>query len=1040
MDNVSIHNDPLLKAAPLLYGFKVLPPVVLIERLGEGAMGSVYRGRHLNLDIDVAVKCLKAELLAQNPEYVARFQREAKIAASINQENLVRVLDTLQDYDCCYTVMEFVDGETIESRVVRKGALSVEESLSIILPSIRAMAALHERKIVHRDIKPPNIMVSQSGVVKLTDLGIAKEEENKTGTLQTNPQAVMGTPQYMPPEQFENTFSVNDRADVYAMAATLAFMLIGNHAIQGSSMHEILKKVCLNGFPKIIELKPGLPDKLCELITKCTATDPAQRPDARTFAREVTQLLYSMGGEIPLADANASRSYGTGSMPSRLDRSAVQQIRAAVTQSRSTGMGNISGSTVPKTMLESPPSTYRPQQGPGGTLIQQPPEPQRKKSKLPLVLAAMVVVGGIVASAAVVALHPPTRAWAMGLIGQKPADSGGSSSGGTPSGGSTTTPSTVENNSTPSTAKLDVKPIDPRDVEVNQSILVPIEASGGTGALTYSISSSDTQIIAADNARMEPTALKPSIKVQAGTREGISTITVDVADAGGRKGQVKFVITVKAKVYAAPNLMPIAPQVIQMNGTSPPIDLRYRDADSDPAAIKFTFKSDNETLLPPATAYKLNAPTKPTSFTITPARGQNGAAQVTVTATDETNQTNSYTFNLTVNRVIEAPTIARINDVNLVVSAGASAKVPVKIGDKDSDPATLTVTASSSDESLLPASGLVVSGSGAQRDLTVTPAPGKDGSARVTVVVTDSDNQTANTEFGVTVNKPAPIDVVATGLKDVDALVTGKKWPDAMKKLGDLSRNVTDAGRPDFIRKTNAALLAFRAANPDPNKRRADFRDQAITLKPLAGPDGKGSSVAALLLAEYYAQYTSLDPIDIDRTKPDDLKLALEYAELAYKDPADPQYDACVHAHVIISKGGLFPDEKPADLAKRSVAALTPGERANHAESTAWLGTVKLSQASQAMQANGGQRNVESDRLSAEGEAMLARAAEANSLFGMTNYGVLLYGIRAKEAEAAGDVQRAAQLRATGAKYLTTAARKNYRSAQDRCQRFGIRY
>ncbi|HMO26410.1 MAG TPA: serine/threonine-protein kinase, partial [Tepidisphaeraceae bacterium] len=299
-----LNQDPLLTQAPVIGDFKVLPPCVIVEKLDEGAMGAVYRGYHYNLEIDVAIKCLKSELVARNREFLDRFQREAKLAAHITQENLVRVYDTLQQHGVFYTIMEFVDGENVQGRVQRKGPLSPQEALSILLPATRALAALHDRKIVHRDIKPPNIMVSQGGQVKLADLGIAKSEEG-FDNIRTHAQAVMGTPQYMAPEQFDSAANVNDRADIYAIGAVLSFMLYGDHVVNGKSLEEILKKVVVHGFPDMRGLLPQLSDDLYALIQRCTAARPADRPDARTLVREMNQLLVAYGGEMSLADREA---------------------------------------------------------------------------------------------------------------------------------------------------------------------------------------------------------------------------------------------------------------------------------------------------------------------------------------------------------------------------------------------------------------------------------------------------------------------------------------------------------------------------------------------------------------------------------------------------------------------------------------------------------------------------------------------------------------------------------------------------------------
>ncbi|MFT3786081.1 MAG: protein kinase [Tepidisphaeraceae bacterium] len=1050
MDNVHLTNDPLLGAAPVLCGFKVLPPVVLVERLGEGAMGSVYRGRHLNLDIDVAVKCLKAELLAQNPEYVARFQREAKIAASINQENLVRVLDTLQDYSCCYTVMEFVDGETIEGRVVRKGALSVEESLSILLPSVRAMAALHERKIVHRDIKPPNIMVSNSGLVKLTDLGIAKEEENKGGTLQTNPQAVMGTPQYMPPEQFENTFSVNDRADIYAMGATLAFMLIGNHAIQGSSMHEILKKVCVTGFPDLASLAPTVPESVCAIVKACTQTDPNARPDAKTLIRDITKLLYSMGGEIPLADANASRSYGTGALPSRLDRTAVQQIKAAITQSRpssnavATAMGG-----VPRTIIESPPSTF---QAPGPNAQGSTSRP--KKSALPKILAAVVLLGIVGGAAATFVFVPAAKEWAMGLMGKKPAVTDGpsnnnsstQSTGGTTQQSSGTNGTPTNNNSNNTSGNNNATPatilignVTDQRINVGKTgAPIPLQVtgfSGATAALKFDVTSSDANVVPKEGLKTDTSSSPPTLTITAGNTQGSATITVHVSDDKA-KGERSFRVDVVQPQVPPPKLQPLPDWQVRSNTDTGRRDLKIVVPDGGVARdkLKLVFTSDNPTLLPQSTAFQYGDTNDPTWFRITPAQNKSGVAKVTITVSDGVGGSDSTSFDLKVTSA--KPAIKPVNDVTVAQATGASAQVRLQLTDDDSPAADLKLDVRSSNEQVVPSIGLKLTGTGDERVLTITPAAGRDGQSQITATVTDPDGQTGETQFFVKVTKPDAAALFAGALKDVNAAAGQKDWKTAMAKLGDAGRNAQSSReKQSFVDAANSALLAFRKANPDAAKRRTAFPDQVTLLPPLTANDS-GSSVAALLMVEYYLKYTSDDPIDIDKSSPDDLKTALEYAKLAIDDPTAPQYDACVHAHAICFKGGIFGDDRAQTL-ERCATWLSSGQRAGHVESTAWLGSVRLMQAGDALKANGGQRTRQSDSLNAEAEDLLRKAADAGSLLGKTNYGVFLYAVRAQEAS---DPTQAEQLRTTGARYLIAAAKAGYKSAQDRCKRFGLQY
>ncbi len=274
-------QDPFLRDVPTIDGRKVLDSCVLFERIGQGGMGAVYRGRHQMLDIDVAVKCLLPSFSSGNEEMVARFEREARLAARLNHSNIIRVFDINRRHGLHYIVMEYVCGETARERVVRKGrALPLGEAVWIVLEAARGLAAVHEAGIVHRDIKPDNILISTRGEVKLADLGLGRlrEETLSSGQL-THSGIAMGTPRYMPPEQWNGLLNVGKPGDVWAMGATLHFLLAGRDAYEGSSLADIMRSVCLEEFPRLkVEGAPGeLPPELFRILEQCTEREPDRR-------------------------------------------------------------------------------------------------------------------------------------------------------------------------------------------------------------------------------------------------------------------------------------------------------------------------------------------------------------------------------------------------------------------------------------------------------------------------------------------------------------------------------------------------------------------------------------------------------------------------------------------------------------------------------------------------------------------------------------------------------------------------------------------
>ncbi|MFN3240515.1 MAG: protein kinase domain-containing protein [Planctomycetota bacterium] len=286
-----LQSDSNLERVQEVEGYKVLPPCVLYGKIGQGGMGAVYRGRHLNLDIDVAVKCLKPDLTGEDEQFVVRFKREARSAARINHQNVVRVFDVSEDGGLHYIVMELVQGETARQRVQRKGSLKVGEALEILHGAAQGLGEAHSKGFIHRDIKPDNLMICQSGAVKVADLGLAKPSGSGQMSMLSGTNVVMGTPQYMPPEQWENTATVTPAADVWALGATLYYLLVGGEAIAKDSLPRIMQRIVLQPFPDVREQRPDVPDDVAGLIERATAKDPADRfADAREMADAIQRL------------------------------------------------------------------------------------------------------------------------------------------------------------------------------------------------------------------------------------------------------------------------------------------------------------------------------------------------------------------------------------------------------------------------------------------------------------------------------------------------------------------------------------------------------------------------------------------------------------------------------------------------------------------------------------------------------------------------------------------------------------------------------
>jgi eukaryotic-like serine/threonine-protein kinase len=344
-------DDPFLAALPLVLGHRIAPPCALLQKLGEGAAGVVYRAVHLNLELDVAVKFLRPEV-ARHEDQVSRFLREARIAASIRHENLVSVYDTVARDQTYYTVMELVEGETLHDRVARKGQLPIDEALALVAMALRGLVALHKRGVVHRDVKPTNIIISTAGEVKLSDLGIARASLGQAtqATLQTHADALIGTPQYMAPEQFRSANEVEARSDVFSMAGVIWFCLAGDHAIRGDTLAEVMHNICAQPYPPIKLKRSDVPIEIANLIAQAAHPDVKARPTSRELLDRLLSILHARGVASPeaiLPDVHAKSSAGP-SHGSSMDKTTLRSIQKAASS-----LALPTSPTIPPTRQES---------------------------------------------------------------------------------------------------------------------------------------------------------------------------------------------------------------------------------------------------------------------------------------------------------------------------------------------------------------------------------------------------------------------------------------------------------------------------------------------------------------------------------------------------------------------------------------------------------------------------------------------------------------------------------------------------------------
>ena len=297
----------------------VTSKIRLERELGAGGMGSVWIARNLALEVDVAVKFIAAHVIAGDPTALARFKREATLAAQIKSHHVVQVFDHGVTDGTAFMVMELLDGESLQDRMHSQGPLSLEECSHILNQTCSALNEAHQLGVVHRDIKPDNIYLTPhdgSIFVKVLDFGIAKAPDSARSARLTATSAVAGTPHYMSPEQFLSTRNVTTRADLWSLAVVVYEALTGFTPWNGDTVTALGMAVCQNDFPAITALRPELPAGLDAFFHKALSKRPEDRhATAKELAREfqhatATAIHSSAAGamhpQAPLPTAGAA--------------------------------------------------------------------------------------------------------------------------------------------------------------------------------------------------------------------------------------------------------------------------------------------------------------------------------------------------------------------------------------------------------------------------------------------------------------------------------------------------------------------------------------------------------------------------------------------------------------------------------------------------------------------------------------------------------------------------------------------------------------
>ena len=265
----------------------------VVELLGRGAMGEVYRVA--SEGAYYAVKIMAADAGDDDKsrhEWRRRFAREAEAAMRIRHKNLIEVYDVGEDphTHLCYILMEYVGGGSLADLLRRRGRLDIREAVSITMHIAGALGVAHSHGVVHRDIKPDNIMFASDGTPKLADLGIARVKDDGHDTAITNTAMMVGTPAYMAPEQMMDSHNVDARADIYSLGVVLYEMLTGERPNRGSTIVELLSK-SIKGeeLPDVRKMRPEVSASLACALSRLVANNVASRPAS---AEEAARLVY----------------------------------------------------------------------------------------------------------------------------------------------------------------------------------------------------------------------------------------------------------------------------------------------------------------------------------------------------------------------------------------------------------------------------------------------------------------------------------------------------------------------------------------------------------------------------------------------------------------------------------------------------------------------------------------------------------------------------------------------------------------------------
>lgn len=254
---------------------KVISGAKIISQLGAGGGGLVFIASHPDYGEKVVLKILPQDQFPDN-EMRERFKREMNIMQKLDHPNIVKVFKVGEENNCSYLLMQYIDATDLDTFVAIKGAVKEEKAIKLMLHTTRALKAAHDNNIIHRDIKPSNILVDVNLTnAYLCDFGLAKDLTQDTGLTQAG--AILGTPNFMSPEQWFGTDDISNRSDIYSLGASFFYILTGSKPVQGDDATSVMANSLFNETPLVSSVFPGISPALDNIISKMMHRDIAKR-------------------------------------------------------------------------------------------------------------------------------------------------------------------------------------------------------------------------------------------------------------------------------------------------------------------------------------------------------------------------------------------------------------------------------------------------------------------------------------------------------------------------------------------------------------------------------------------------------------------------------------------------------------------------------------------------------------------------------------------------------------------------------------------